>query len=498
MRLFRNILIYTVLFFLKSHAQNLEWISTFGNNKYHTITTVSPDNVGNVFVSGWGRGYLPDTAREYPFSLKFDNNGNFKWVRTYPVYGAARSHTLDDNGNLYLLTSYEQFNVGIIKYNTLGDTVWSRIFTAETPTKIISDQDKFIYAFSSKRSPNMQEYDYFVIKLDTSGNLVWATAIDSTHLGSEVPIDMVIDRFGKVYITGYSDIVPITSFTVKLDSSGNLEWESLHQTGDFHCPSFSIALDNLGNCYVAGNSFHIPVGTDKYKIIKYDSNGNIIWEKSPIVGQAGTVLVDKSYNVYLSGTSGIVKMNSSGETIRLDSTRSDILLDENDNLYQFNLVFDSVISKLDRLNTIKKDSSGNLLWLKYIQLPVNYSFYSIAEALDINSAYIAASKSLNPGNDSILVIKYSQMLISIDPISSIVPKEFRLSQNYPNPFNPVTHFKFHIPKSTNIHIKIFDLLGRKVASVLNENLKPGEYKVSFNAVIYSSGIYMYNLTANDF
>jgi hypothetical protein len=103
--------------------------------------------------------------------------------------------------------------------------------------------------------------------------------------------------------------------------------------------------------------------------------------------------------------------------------------------------------------------------------------------------------------------------IGIKPISSEVPKDFSLSQNYPNPFNPSTNIKFEIsnisPPFTGhplgqggqgglTTLKIFDLLGREVANIVNEQLKPGSYEVTWEASNYSSGIYFYKLVAGDF
>lgn len=78
------------------------------------------------------------------------------------------------------------------------------------------------------------------------------------------------------------------------------------------------------------------------------------------------------------------------------------------------------------------------------------------------------------------------------------PKEFALSQNYPNPFNPTTEIRYSIPKSAMVYIKVYDLLGQEVTTLVNHEQKPGYYTVSFNASKLASGIYIYRLQANDF
>jgi hypothetical protein len=91
-------------------------------------------------------------------------------------------------------------------------------------------------------------------------------------------------------------------------------------------------------------------------------------------------------------------------------------------------------------------------------------------------------------------------LVGIDDPQNLVPSKFILSQNYPNPFNPLTKIKYSIPnvilseaKNLNVTVKVFDVLGREVATLINEEKQPGVYEVEFNASNISSGIYFYQL-----
>lgn len=79
-----------------------------------------------------------------------------------------------------------------------------------------------------------------------------------------------------------------------------------------------------------------------------------------------------------------------------------------------------------------------------------------------------------------------------------IPKSYDLSQNYPNPFNPATTIKFAIPQSTRVTLKVYNILGNEVASLVNENLTAGNYEVDFNAAALSSGSYFYRITAGEF
>jgi hypothetical protein len=81
---------------------------------------------------------------------------------------------------------------------------------------------------------------------------------------------------------------------------------------------------------------------------------------------------------------------------------------------------------------------------------------------------------------------------------STVPNQFSLSQNYPNPFNPATNLRFTVPEARFVSLKIYDLLGKEVATFVSESLNPGSYSVQWDAARYPSGIYFYRLSAGGF
>ena len=83
-------------------------------------------------------------------------------------------------------------------------------------------------------------------------------------------------------------------------------------------------------------------------------------------------------------------------------------------------------------------------------------------------------------------------------LSGIIPENFSLSQNYPNPFNPVTNVEFGIPKQGFVSLKVYDMLGKEVATLVNENLSPGNYTVNFNGSNFSSGVYFCKMESGEF
>ncbi len=94
-------------------------------------------------------------------------------------------------------------------------------------------------------------------------------------------------------------------------------------------------------------------------------------------------------------------------------------------------------------------------------------------------------------------------LIGVQQISNKVPLSFELFQNFPNPFNPKTKIKFSLPKEgftggMDVSIKVYDILGREVAVLVNEKLYPGTYETEFEGINLSSGVYFCRISAGDF
>jgi hypothetical protein len=117
------------------------------------------------------------------------------------------------------------------------------------------------------------------------------------------------------------------------------------------------------------------------------------------------------------------------------------------------------------------------------------------------------TSSDSTGNDTTVTLSITNaivetarwvQIVGIQNISSEVPNEWKLYQNYPNPFNPATKISFDVLKGEGISVKIYDALGREMETLLNENLSPGKYSVTFNGGKYSSGIYFYRIKSNSF
>jgi hypothetical protein len=88
--------------------------------------------------------------------------------------------------------------------------------------------------------------------------------------------------------------------------------------------------------------------------------------------------------------------------------------------------------------------------------------------------------------------------IGLQQEAKVQPTTFALEQNYPNPFNPTTTIRFAIPQSEHVTLKVYDLLGREVATLVNEQRNAGSYDEIFDASKLASGMYLYKLQAGNF
>ncbi len=90
---------------------------------------------------------------------------------------------------------------------------------------------------------------------------------------------------------------------------------------------------------------------------------------------------------------------------------------------------------------------------------------------------------------------FRRVVTSVEPVSEAVPNNYTLSQNFPNPFNPSTQIEFSVPKEGFTTVKVYDVLGKEVATLVNEQLNPGTYRTTLDGTKLSSGTYVYMLTS---
>ncbi|NCS90343.1 MAG: hypothetical protein CO127_05920 [Ignavibacteria bacterium CG_4_9_14_3_um_filter_36_18] len=90
------------------------------------------------------------------------------------------------------------------------------------------------------------------------------------------------------------------------------------------------------------------------------------------------------------------------------------------------------------------------------------------------------------------------VVVGVEELNSLTPAQYELTQNYPNPFNPSTKIRFGIPEAGLVNIKVFDVLGQEVTTLVNEFRNAGYHEVDFSASKLNSGIYFYTITSGNF
>lgn len=107
----------------------------------------------------------------------------------------------------------------------------------------------------------------------------------------------------------------------------------------------------------------------------------------------------------------------------------------------------------------------------------------------------SSSAVLYAGTASGVIYKNENPLSNVKQVNTMVPEEFAMMQNYPNPFNPATNIVFDVPFESKVTLKVYNVLGEEIRTLINSDYKAGRYSVEFDARSLSSGVYIYRLSA---
>ncbi len=112
---------------------------------------------------------------------------------------------------------------------------------------------------------------------------------------------------------------------------------------------------------------------------------------------------------------------------------------------------------------------------------------------------ILAMDSYNSAVSSIdtFTVVLKKVLVGVKEAPSVIPTVFALSQNYPNPFNPSTRIEFAVPKESRVRLEVYNMLGQKIATLVDEVRTAGNHAVQFDASGLASGLYFYKLSTNE-
>ncbi len=147
---------------------------------------------------------------------------------------------------------------------------------------------------------------------------------------------------------------------------------------------------------------------------------------------------------------------------------------------------------------ISKTTNGGVNWA--LQTPIYYNNFIYTDLFFVNqnTGWAVGYHYITPNYYSMILKTTNGGVTYVSPVSNEIPNDFSLSQNYPNPFNPNTIIRFKIKDSRLTTLKVFDILGREVATLVNEQLNPGTYEVDWDGSGFASGVYYYKLSAGDY
>jgi len=147
---------------------------------------------------------------------------------------------------------------------------------------------------------------------------------------------------------------------------------------------------------------------------------------------------------------------------------------------------------------IKTNASGDTIWTQTYGGATIDCAHCISHTSDGGYIIVGHTDSFGNGEQDIWLVRIaSDPSTSANKISNIVSNEFALHQNYPNPFNPSTKIKYTIPKSEKVKIDIFNILGQKITTLLNNQMPSGTHDIEFTAKNLPSGVYLYSIEAGD-
>ena len=494
---------------LKYNAEdtNSVWGNTYdGFQFYDEAVKVITDDSGNVYVLGNSFDIKTDT-NVYMTTLKYNTMGVLKWARKYKgqyrAYGKAM--TLDRFGNVCVTGITQDFlnsdlNFVTIKYSTAtGDSLWVQIYDPpgnDISSAIVTDNSGNVYVTGS--SDSIFASDYTTIKYDPSGSTQWIRKYNGTANDSDVATCMAIDSSGNISVSGYSKNIG-TGYdytTVNYSSSGAQQWIFSFNGGGISIDrTYHTLLDNYENIYLTGIGV-TDRSTTMYRTIKLSSSGDLLWETSfNVVGNIisiPTLAVDSMTNVYIAGSSDndyiTIKYsqtpNAPADLNLIPLGNGKIRLNWTDN------------STNETNFKIQRKTNIDTNWIIKDSVPANITSWQDS-GLVSGTTYFYRVYSSNISGNSAPTNTVNTIITNITG-AMLTPLDFRLYQNHPNPFNPVTKIKFDIPKSitpVKMKLTIFDISGKKIVTLVNQEISSGSYEAEWDGVNYSSGIYYYTIEA---
>ncbi len=499
------ILVSTIYF-----GQSWQWAKSGNGSGGSEGVGVATDANGNVYVTGafnvpnivFGSNTLTSIGNQNVFLTKYDANGNVLWAKNSinGDYCVGYSISTDANENVYLVGLYGSptivfgsftlvgsgnGNVFLVKYDATGNVLWAKNSIGsglDCGFSVSTDPSGNVYITGFFKSSTITLGTYtltnsgisstFIAKYDANGNVLWAK--NSVNSGDAQALSAKTDVSGNVYITGFyaSPAIVFGSYTLtgfgspgevfltKYNSNGNVLWaKSSIASSIVDNTGYSVVTDLNGNAYITGyfSSPTISFGTytltntwaQSIFLIKYDSNGNVLWAKnsngSAGSGNKGYSLSLDANNIYLSG--------GFQDTLKIDTYTLNPLVNSADPMFIARFDLNGNINYISGL-TSGGDDLNSIAVDKHCNVYIGADFLTNA-----NPNFIVGTNTLTPtGIENVFVAKLSFSCdVGINELS-IDNKQISL---YPNPNSGTFQIQINIDIK-NGQLILINSIGQKV------------------------------------
>jgi len=449
----------------KSTDNGVTWV--FKNNGLQI------GDIYKLFIDYEGNIYLCGSANFPGFGLYKSTDGGENWLGFADTLNSGPINEFEDvtiipnesGGIIYVSNEY-----GIYRSTDKGITWESTNYSDKGARYIGMNTNNFMFFANNTAS-------WYGIYRSTDFGLTWTR---KTLLGA---MTLVYLRDGSI-LAGCYDPGLGESGIFKTTDNGN-NWINTNTFTGISTPS-DFTLDTNNDIYVSYAGFAVYFSTN---------NGNS-WTNYGLSGLEYSVMclaIDSGGYIWAgSHLDGVYK--TAGRTIPVELVS--FTAEVNDNNVLLSWVTASEINnqgfQVERRET-KDERSGD--WN-------NIGYINGKGTTTEQQAYSYTDKNLTAG-------KYLYRLTQLDfdgsfeyskivEIEVKIPFEFFLSQNYPNPFNPGTQIKYSIKEAGLVQLRVYDILGKEIANLVNTNKEAGDYSVDFNAAQLPSGIYVYRMQSGDF
>lgn len=439
--------------------QPLAWVNKIKNINKHEFGAV-----GKIINDGGDRDM---------FFAKFDLD-SLVFSKSYnsDISFEARDFEIMEDSSFIIVG-----NNSLLKINNKGDSLWFKQFEETNNNSIIysivkTDDGNYIACgYWREYYPPLIYNSVWLIKFNEQGEVIWDKKY---HKESNYESDYgVIVEYTKDNNLIISGTIGGSIFILKTDSVGNEIFYKLY--------------NNYGLLQGLVKSRYITEGLDD----SYYLTGSI-----PIWNHAEDILLIKTN--YMGDT--LFVKNYNGNPIDWDPNTSSgneygvciKVLDSNSILLGGNGTQRFTNQQLKII--LRLDSLGSISW-KHVIESENYSrLFSIEISNENKLLYLGVDDALP---NKIFIIKTSYDITDI-PKEQSIPLQYFLSQNYPNPFNPVTKIQYSLQKSSYVTIKVYDILGNEITTLVDDVKQAGNYNIEFIGNNLSSGIYYYRMQSRNF